>query len=73
MDFMTAKQAAEKWGVTQRQVQLLCDKAKIVGAVKFGSAWAIPVTATKPIDGRTKAARKHDNTKTNGGQKRGGE
>ena len=58
MEWMTAKKAAELWGVSERQVQLLCDRDKVDGAVKFGSAWAIPITAKKPIDGRTKAARK---------------
>jgi hypothetical protein len=46
---------------------LLCDKGLAKGAVKFGSVWAIPKSAKKPIDGRTKAAKlakaKHDGGK----------
>jgi hypothetical protein len=57
MDFMTAKEAAGRWGVTARQIQSLCDKGLIDGAVKFGSVWAIPAAARKPIDGRTKEAK----------------
>jgi hypothetical protein len=54
MEIMTTKQAAERWVVTTRQVQLLCDKGNVAGVVKFGSAWAIPINAGKPIDRRVK-------------------
>jgi len=49
---MTTKEAAEKWGITPRQVQLLCSNGRISGAVRFGHAWVIPVHADKPRDGR---------------------
>lgn len=52
MNGITAKEAAKKWGVTPRQVQLLCAKGRISGAVRFGHAWLIPADATKPQDGR---------------------
>ncbi|MBP8641249.1 MAG: helix-turn-helix domain-containing protein [Oscillospiraceae bacterium] len=53
MDGMTAKEAAEKWSISPRQVQLLCAKGRIPGAVRFGSAWVIPSNAVKPKDGRS--------------------
>jgi hypothetical protein len=40
-----------------RQVQLLCDRGKVVGATRLGDIWVIPKGVQKPIDGRTKAAR----------------
>lgn len=49
---MTTKEAAEKWCITTRQVQLLCAKGRISGAARFGNAWVIPVDAQKPKDGR---------------------
>lgn len=52
MNGMTTKEAAEKWGITPRQVQLLCSKGRIPGAVRFGHAWLIPADAEKPQDGR---------------------
>ena len=52
MDGMTAKEAAIKWGVTPRQVQLLCFRGRVPGAVRFGHAWLIPADAQKPQDGR---------------------
>ena len=56
MNGMTTAEAAEKWDITPRQVQLLCANGRITGAVRFGHAWVIPSDAEKPIDGRkTKA------------------
>ena len=55
MDYMTAKEAAEKWAITPRRVQVLCAQGKILGAVRFGVTWSIPKDAQKPKDGRRKA------------------
>ena len=48
MDYITAKEAAEKWGISQRRVQLLCEQGRVAGAVRLGWAWAIPKEADKP-------------------------
>lgn len=53
MNGMTTKETAKKWGVTPRQVQLLCAKGRISGAVRFGNAWVIPGDVQKPKDGRS--------------------
>ena len=52
MDYMTLKEAAEKWGVTPRRVNYYCAAGRIPGAVKMAGVWLIPKTAEKPIDGR---------------------
>ncbi len=57
-DYIKLKEAAQKWGVSERRVQALCGKNKIYGAVRMGRDWMIPSNAEKPIDGRTKAGRK---------------
>ena len=54
MDYMTLKEAAEKWGVTPRRVNYYCAGGRIAGAVKMAGVWLIPKNAEKPIDGRTK-------------------
>ena len=54
-DFITIKEAAEKWDITARRIQVLCSEGRIEGAVKFGRDWAIPVDATKPEDKRVKS------------------
>ena len=52
VEFMTANQAAKKWDITQRRVQILCTKGRIDGVFKLGENWVIPANAQKPIDGR---------------------
>ena len=54
MDYMTLKEASEKWGVSSRQINYYCTDGRIPGAVKMAGVWLIPKTAEKPIDGRTK-------------------
>ena len=56
-DWITPKQAAEKWGISDRRVQYLCTNGKIDGVLRLGRTWLIPKDAPKPIDGRTKVAR----------------
>ena len=50
--FMTVKETAERWRLTERRVQKMCSDGKIEGVQKFGSAWVIPEEAEKPEDGR---------------------
>ena len=57
MDYLSLKQTAEKWGISIRRVQTLCSTDRIVGAVKIGSYWAIPVDAEKPKDERIKSGK----------------
>ena len=39
MDYMTLKEASEKWGVTPRQINYLCAGGRIPGAVKMATIW----------------------------------
>ena len=57
LEWLTPLQVAEKWGITERQVQALCLQDKVFGAVKVSKVWLIPKDAEKPVDGRTKAAK----------------
>lgn len=54
MGFMTASQAADKWDISQRRVQILCAQNRIEGVFKLGESWAIPDDAPKPDDKRRK-------------------
>lgn len=42
MDYMTLKEAGEKWGVTPRWINYYCSAGRIPGAVKMGTVWLIP-------------------------------
>ena len=57
MDYMTLKEASEKWGVTPRRVNYYCAAGRIPGAVKMATIWLIPKDAEKPIDGRMKKSK----------------
>ena len=61
MDLMTSKDAAQKWGITIRRVQALCDNGKIPPAFKLGGIWVMPKDTPRPLDGRTKAAKNINN------------
>lgn len=52
MDYMTVKEAAEKWNISPRLVQRYCAEGRIAECRKFGKSWEIPVTASKPDDPR---------------------
>lgn len=52
---MTVKQAAGKWGISDRRVRVLCENGQIDGAYRVGKIWYIPDSADKPADGRIKA------------------
>lgn len=54
MDYMTASQAAKRWQISQRRVQVLCSEGRIPGVFKLGEAWAIPSDTEKPEDKRRK-------------------
>ena len=53
MEFITVKEAAEKWGVGVRRVQILCAQDRVKGAYRFGKSWMIPQNAVLPNAYRT--------------------
>ena len=54
MDYMTVKEASEKWGVTPRRIVYYCTDGRISGAMKMAGVWLIPKDAGKPTDRRRK-------------------
>ena len=50
MEFMTTKEAVEKWNISERRIRQLLQDGRIEGAVKVGPNWNIPVDADKPVD-----------------------
>jgi len=48
MEYISVKDAAEKWGITPRWVQMCCKEGLIEGAHRVGKAWLIPKSASKP-------------------------
>ena len=58
--FITVQEAANKWGITPRQVQILCKAGRIDGATRMSRIWIIPDKAEKPTADKRKAGRKDD-------------
>lgn len=51
--FMSTKQAAAKWGISERRVRVLCSQGRVDGAIQSSWAYLIPHDAAKPGDGRS--------------------
>ena len=62
--YITVQEAAEKWGVTPRQVQMLCKEKRIAGATRMSRSWSIPENAEKPTnDKRGQGRERNDPSK----------
>lgn len=69
MDYMTLREAGEKWGISPRQINYYCSEGRIPGAEKMGRVWLIPKKATKPADRRYKTNRKTNVSQKNRNRK----
>lgn len=63
MEFMSAREAADKWGISQRRVAVLCSENRIDNATMVGNMWIIPSASEKPIDARSIRYESNDNKK----------
>ena len=52
MDYITVREAARKWNISDRLVQKYCAEGRIEGVRRFGRSWGIPFDAAKPLDPR---------------------
>ena len=60
MNYITTKEAAKIWGITDRMVMYHCSVGRIKGAKKMGNTWLVPVNAEKPADGRYRSSKVKD-------------
>lgn len=63
MEYISAREAADKWGISQRRVAILCSESRIDNATMLGNMWLIPATAEKPVDARTTRYSQKDSKK----------
>ncbi len=52
LKYISVAEAATKWGISKRRVQILCSENRVKGAYKVGNEWIIPHTTKKPNDAR---------------------
>jgi hypothetical protein len=57
VDYITTKETAKIWGITDRMVVYHCSAGRIKGAEKMGNTWLVPADAEKPADGRYKRSK----------------
>ena len=50
--YLSLREAAEKWGVSERRINQYCAEGRIEGAQRIGKVWAVPADAKKPVDPR---------------------
>lgn len=48
-EMSTVQSVAEKWNISPRRVQILCNEGRIDGATKKSGVWFIPPTTQKPV------------------------
>ena len=46
--YLSVQETASRWGITPRQVQILCKDKRVEGASKISKVWVIPADAEKP-------------------------
>lgn len=54
--YISVSDAAEKFNISKRRVQLLCEQGRIEGANRMSGVWLIPTNAQKPTDARRKSS-----------------
>lgn len=54
MEYITIKEASEKWKIGTRIITLYCTQGRIKGANKRGNLWLIPNNVNRPHDKRRK-------------------
>lgn len=54
MEYITIKEASEKWKIGTRIITLYCTTGRIQGAIKRGNLWLIPSYVKRPPDKRRK-------------------
>ena len=52
LQYMSCRDAAEKWNISQRRVSVLCAENRIPNVAILGNMWIIPIDAEKPTDAR---------------------
>ena len=52
MNYISAREAAAKWGISLRRVQQFLAAGRIEGAKRYGRTWALPEDTGKPADPR---------------------
>ena len=64
MEYISVKEAAERWHVSQRRVLQYCQEDRIIGLIRMGRSWGIPENAEKPVDPRVQLTKEQQEIRT---------
>lgn len=54
LEYISVAEAAKKFDISERRVQVLCEQGRLNGAKQISGVWIIPELAQKPVDARSK-------------------
>lgn len=66
MDYISVREAAENWGISERRVQKLCEEGRVPGVRRFGRCWMLPADTQKPEDQRLMPRKEKEKVKVKG-------
>ena len=49
LQYMSCRDAAERWNISQRRVSVLCSENRIPNVAMLGNMWIIPINAEKDM------------------------
>lgn len=52
MDYMTVKEASEKWKLSERMIRKYCEQGRIEEVIHVGGFWIIPEDASQPNENK---------------------
>lgn len=64
MNYLSVKEIAKRWNITERRVRVYLSENRISNAIKVGGSWMIPEDAIKPRDNRTNESEFDKETKS---------
>lgn len=53
-EYVSVREMANRWEISERRIQKLCEENRIDGVQRFGRSWMIPKSTKKPEDLRRK-------------------
>ena len=59
MNYITVQEAAVRWGISERRVQMFCREGRVSGALKHNGTWHIPEDAPRPENPRENAKKRY--------------
>ena len=57
MKYLSVTEIDERWGISTRRIQILCNEDRILSAIRIGHTWAIHDDEPKPANAQIKSGK----------------